>query len=96
MSHIVLTPDQLRVVAAAKGPIEVRDDHGKVLARILSELDAQALAEYREWKANPGPTYPMSDVLARLKRLEKIAESENLTEARVHELLDKMRAGEPV
>ena len=96
MSHIVLTPEQARVVREACGMIEVRDEAGQVLARILSPAEAAIVAEAKRRLAAGGPRYPMADVRARLHKLEAISQREPLDRARVKELLDRMRAGEDV
>jgi hypothetical protein len=96
MSHIVLTPEQLRVVKEAAEPVEVRDDQGKVLAKILAPLDAIALEHYRKWRTNPQQGIPAAVVEARMKRLEEISQREALTPERVRDLLARMQAGEEV
>ncbi len=75
--------------------IEVRDEAGQVLARILSPAEA-IVAEAKRRLAAGGPRYPMADVRARLHKLEAISQREPLDRARVKELLDRMCAGEDV
>jgi len=74
MSHIVLTEDQLRVMAQAY-PVEVRDSHGAVVGFIeplaFSEAD---LAEARQRALAPGPWYTGDQVRDHLKALAEAAD----------------------
>jgi hypothetical protein len=96
MTYIVLTPEQAQVLRAASGLVEVRDEEGEVLARVLSPLDAAIVAESKRRLASGVPRYPMADVTARLDKLEEISRREPLDSAKVKDLLRRMRAGEEV
>lgn len=96
MPHIVLTSQQADVLERAREPVELRDEQGRVLARVLSALDEAVLAEVRRRRARNSPSYPAADVEARLQKLEEISQREPLDGARVKELLARMRAGEEV
>jgi len=96
MPHIVLTPEQAQVVHSASGPVEIRANAGAVLARILPPHEAAIVEEAKRRLASSGPWYSGADVLARLKRLDEIAQGQELTPERVRDLLDRMRAGEAI
>jgi hypothetical protein len=96
MPHIVLTPEQAKILEQAVEPVEIRDEQGRVLTRVLSPVDAEALEKYRSRRGQNRPSYPAADVETRFKRLEEISQREPLARARVRELLDRMRAGEEV
>ncbi len=95
MSVIVLTAAQVQVLREAVGPVEVRDEHGLDLGRILPS-EAAIVAEAKRRLAAGGPRSSSADVGARLKKLQEISEREQLDEARVKDLLRRMRAGEEV
>src|SRR5262249_35775278 len=97
MSHIVLTEEQARIIELARGPLEARDPQGRPIAHVmpLGPEDVEMIARSRESQALGGPRVP-SGVQAHLRRLEEIAQEEDLDEARVLDLLRRMRAGEEV
>jgi hypothetical protein len=96
MTYIVLTPEQARVLRGATGLVEVRDERGEVLARVLSPSEAAIVAESKRRLASGSPCYPMEEVRARLDKLEEISQREPLDSAKVKDLLRRMRAGEEV
>jgi hypothetical protein len=96
MTYIVLNPEQVRVLEEACEPVEVRDEQGRVLARILSPADAAVVEEAKRRLATPGPRYSSAEVQARLRKLEEISQREELDEVKVREYLRRMRAGEEV
>jgi hypothetical protein len=98
MAHLVLTPDQARVVAEAKDNVEVRDPDGRTLAllTVLEPADAQVVARYRQTRDTPREAVPSDQVQAHLRKLEEIRKREGLDEGRMLQLLRRMRAGEEV
>ena len=98
MSQIVLTPEQMSVVAQAKEPIAVLDDKGRELTRIdhLSPADRKAVEQYKRNRALNVPSRPAAQVMAMMRRLEEIRQSEGMDEAKMHDLIRRMRAGEEV
>ena len=98
MTQIVLTPEQLSVVAQSKEPIAVLDDKGQQLARIdnLSPEDRAAVEQYKRNRALNIPSRPAAEVHAMMRRLEEIRQREGMDEAKMHDLIRRMRAGEEV
>jgi hypothetical protein len=98
MPHITLTEEQVRLLSAASGPVEVRDTDGRPVARLtpLDPAEAESIIRSRERLARGGPRVPSAEVQAHLLKLEEISQREQLDEQRVLELLRKMRAGEAV
>jgi hypothetical protein len=96
MPHIVLGAEQAQVVREASSPVELRDESGRVLARIPPLADAAILAEARQRLAAGGPRYPAAEVEARFAKLEEISRRDDLDGAKVKDLLRRMRAGEAV
>lgn len=98
MPHIVLTPEQAQIISQANGPIDVRDADGRPVASLtpLTPADLEAIARSRENIARGGPRIPSAEVQAHLRKLEEISQREPLDEAKVQELLRRMRAGEAV
>jgi hypothetical protein len=98
MTRITLTEEQSRVLEEAQGPVEIRDAKGKLITHVrpLSAEDREMIARSKESLAAGGPRVPSAQVQAHLRRLTEIAQHEELDEAKVLELLDRMRAGEEV
>jgi len=96
MSFIVLNGSQADVLREASGPVEIRDEQGAVLARVLPPSEETLVSEARRRLAANGPRYPAAEVQARLLRLEEISREEQLDDSKVKELLRRMRAGEKV
>src|SRR5438552_4063590 len=99
MPHIVLTADQARTVAQAADAVEARDGEGHVLAHI-HPLTAEVLGVlelHRMRKGQPKEKgVPGAQVHAHFRRLEEIRERKGMDEAKLKELLRRMRAGEEV
>jgi hypothetical protein len=63
----------------------------------MNEQEEKAIVEEaRRRLAAGGPRYPAAEVEARLRKLNEIAQREELDENRVKDLLRRMRAGEEV
>src|SRR5688500_3023860 len=98
MAELVLTPEQARLVGEATSNLEVRDPDGRLVALLepIDERLAAVIAEIQQRRGQPGPRVPAEQVRAHLRRLAEIRQQEPLDEARVLDLLDRMRAGEQV
>jgi antitoxin (DNA-binding transcriptional repressor) of toxin-antitoxin stability system len=98
MNHIVLTADQARVAREARGPVEVRDEQGRTVAHLtpLQPGDIEAIEQSKRARAAGGPRVPSDQVEAHLRRLGEIRQLEDLDEAKMLDLLRRMRAGEQV
>jgi len=96
MSIIVLNASQAQVLRGARGPVEIRDEQGAVLARVLPPTEEAQIAEARRRLVANGPRYSSAEVRARLLRLEEISRVEELDEIKVKELLRRLRAGDTV
>lgn len=96
MTQIVLTPDQARALQQATTVVELRDDAGQVLARIPPPSEDQILERIRRDKSERVACYPAEQVEARLRKLEEIRQREGMDEAKMRELMRRMRAGEEV
>lgn len=98
MKHIILTPEQIQIVQQAGEAVEVRDEEGRTVAHLTrldpSEIEAIELAKRR--LASDSPRVPSEQVQAHFRRLEEIRDSEGMDEAKMRDLLRRMRAGEPV
>jgi hypothetical protein len=95
MPYIVLSDDQAKILREAAGLVEVRDEQGHVLARVVPD-EAAIVAEAKRRLAEGGPRYSGAEIQARLQKLNEISQREELDEAKVKELIRKMRAGEEV
>jgi hypothetical protein len=98
MKHIILTPEQTQIVQQAGEAVEVRDEEGRTVAHLTrlapAEIEAIDLAKRR--LASDSPRIPSAQVQAHFRRLEEIRDREGMDEAKMHDLLRHMRAGEPV
>ena len=98
-AHIVLTEEQLRVLAEAKGPVEVRDGQGRTLATVtpFDPGDVEVIERWKRRRDQPQkPGIPAAQVEAHLRRLAEIREREGMDEAKILDLLRRMQAGEQV
>ncbi len=96
MPQIVLNADQARLFQTAGEPIELRDEEGRLLTRILPPALEAIVAEVKRRRGSDRPSSPASEVEKRLQRLAEIDAQEPLDEARALDLLRRMRAGEQV
>jgi hypothetical protein len=98
MPHIVLTEEQARILAEANGAVDVRGPDGQPVASLslFTPQDIEALERHRRNRDKREPGIPMTRVFAHLRRLEEIRQAEGMDEAKMKELLRRMRAGEEV
>ncbi len=96
MAEIILNADQVRVLEQATTPVEVRDETGRLLVRIPAPSEKEIIERLRSGRDANVPRYPAEQVEARLQRLEEIRRQEGMDEAKMRELLRRMRAGEKV
>jgi len=71
MADLILTEEQVRILAEAAGPVTVRDPRGVVLGSLQPPLSPQEIAELKRRAAAPGPRYTGSQVQACLRELEQ-------------------------
>jgi hypothetical protein len=98
MPQIVLTDQQAQILQEAKEPVEVRDPLGRIVSFLqpMDAIDAEAVARHRNKRSQPRETVPAAKVQAHLRRLEEIRQAEGMDDAKMHELLRRMQAGEEV
>lgn len=96
MPHITLTPDQARILIGAVSPIELRDERGSILARVPAPTADEMVARILARRGESRQGYPAAEVEQRLRRLQEIRDEEGMDEAKMWELLRRMRAGEQV
>jgi hypothetical protein len=98
MPRIVLTEEQARVLAETKGRVEVCDAQGRLLCFMdwLGTPLEDIIAECKRRQALGEPTIPSAQVKAHLWKLEEIRQREGMDEAKMRDLLRRMRAGEEV
>jgi hypothetical protein len=98
MPHIVLTEEQMRVVRAGGGPIDIRDPEGRPLACFepLTPLDQELLEKARLSRARGEPGVPAAEVQAHLRRLAEIRRDRGMDAASLQDLLRRLQAGEEV
>jgi hypothetical protein len=98
MPHIILTEEQVQILAQAGGPVEARDAQGRALACLtpFGPVEAELIARSKQSQAAGGPCIPSTQVQAHLQKLQEISGGEELDEARLLELLRRLRAGEGV
>ena len=70
MPELILTPEQVRVLATAYAPVPVKDPGGTVVGHIDPVLTPEKVAELKRRAASPGPWYTGAQVQARLQDLE--------------------------
>jgi hypothetical protein len=95
MQSIVLTDDQARVLAAANGPVELRDERGAILARV-NVPNQDEIAEARRSLASDQPRWKATQVEALLARLTEIRAHEGMDETKLRHFLTRFRAGETI
>jgi hypothetical protein len=96
MPHIVLTEEQARVIERTTLPVEILDHQGRLLGKIPAPTEEQIIDRIGRNRDPNAPRYSSAEVLSRLQKLQEISEREELDEAKVKDLLRRMRAGEEV
>jgi len=74
MTEIILTGDQTQQLASATDDVVIADVKGNVIVRLPPRISAEEAAIVEEAKrrlASDQPRIPFSDVLKRLKELER-------------------------
>jgi hypothetical protein len=74
MTEIILTGDQLQQLASATDDVVIADVQGNVIVRLprrISAEEAEIIEEAKRRLASDQPRIPYSDVLKRLKELER-------------------------
>lgn len=71
MSHIILDEAQSRVVAQAKGAVEIRDHAGKHLGYVAHGFTADDIRLARERAASSASRFTTAEVVNRLSILER-------------------------
>ena len=98
MKHIILTPEQTQILQQAGEAVEVRDEQGRTVAHLtrLDPADIEAIEVSKRRLASGSPRIPSVQVQAHLRRLEEIRQRDGMDEAKMRDLLRRMRAGEEV
>jgi hypothetical protein len=93
MPHIVLSEEQVRVVAGAQEVVELHDPRGNVLARVVPPgMEAEFIAEVKRRLTSDQPRIPAGQVKATMLALEEAA-ARGLDEAHLRELYGRLREG---
>jgi hypothetical protein len=96
MPHIVLTPEQSRVLAEAGGTVEVRDAQGQVVSYLkrFTPDELEAILRHSARKGSTTPGIPSARVQAMLQKAHEIDDREGMTPEKMGELLRRTRAGQ--
>jgi hypothetical protein len=70
MPEIVLTEEQIRLLEGVHAPVDVKDQTGRVVARLDPLPSPEFIAEMKRRAAAPGPRYSAAQVHARLQALD--------------------------
>ncbi len=78
--------------------VEVRDEQGRTVAHLtpLHPADIEAIEQSKRARAAGEPRVPAEQVQAHLRRLGEIRQSEGMDEAKMLNLLQRLRAGEQI
>ncbi|SRR5579883_1108346 len=98
MPRIVLTEEQTRVLTESKERVEVYDARGRLMCFMdwLGKPLEEVIAECKHRQASGQRGIPAAQVQAHLRKLEEIRQREGMDEAKMWDLLHRMRAGEEV
>lgn len=99
MQRIQLTEEQSRILAETKDNIEVYDSNGQLVSfmKWFEPEDAEAVSRHLRRRGLPKePGIPSAQVQAHLRKLEEIRQREGMDEAKMREILRRLRAGEEV
>ena len=67
MNYIILSSEQVEIVAVAQGDLEVRDSSGKYIGCLTRGFTVEEIAEAKRRIASNDPRYTTQQVLARLQ-----------------------------
>ena len=96
MVELILTEEQVKILAQAQGPVTVRDGKGVVLGRLEPTYTAEMIAELKRRAASPGPWYTGAQVQARLQALqEEWDRTGGFDQAYMMEFLTRLNAADP-
>ncbi len=95
MPSIVLTQEQTRVLTETKERIKVYDQEGRLMCFMdwFGTPLEDVIAECKRRQASGEPGIPSAQVQAHLRKLEEIRQREGMDEAKMWELLRRMRRG---
>jgi len=99
MQRIVLTEEQSRLLAESKDSVEVYDAQGQLVSFVkwFDPATAEVIAQHIRRRNLPRqPGIPSAQVHAHLRKLEEIRQREGMDEAKMKEILRRLRAGEEV
>jgi hypothetical protein len=100
MQRITLTEEQSRILAESKDNVEVYDSTGQLVSFLkwFEPREAEVVARYLRQRGLPKePGIPSGQVQAHLRKLEEIRQREGgMDEARMRDILRRLRAGEEV
>jgi len=96
MGELILTEEQAKIIAAACGPVSVRDQQGNLVGCLEPTLTPELIAELKRRAASPGPFFTGTQVQSRLRALhEEWDRLGGFDEAHMHELLARLDAADP-
>lgn len=97
MPWIILTEQQLQVIATAESPLEVLGPGNEPLGSltVFSPEEREAIARFKRRSGARLPGIPGERVQAFLRKLHEVAEGEGIDERKIEELLQRVRAGDP-
>jgi len=67
MPHIVVSDDQARIICAATGNVEIRDEHGNHLGYVAHGFSDEDIAIAKQRLRSPEPRYTTAEVMQHLK-----------------------------
>jgi hypothetical protein len=96
MVAITLTDEQLKLLAAAAGRVQVRDSNGNVLGFIMPIWSEEDIAEAKRRARSPGLWFTGEQVQARLRALEEEWQrTGGFDEAHMREFLRRLDEKDP-
>jgi pyruvate/oxaloacetate carboxyltransferase len=92
MAHIILNAEQVQVLEGATTAVEIRDPNGRVVAHVPAPTEQEIVERIQRERNAHSARFPADQVERRLQRLEAIRQQEGMDQARMRELLRRMRA----
>jgi hypothetical protein len=71
MMQIVLSDEQAQAIRNATGPVELRDQEGKLLGHVPRPFTSERIADARRRAESDGPWYTTQQVLEHLASLDR-------------------------